>query len=135
MYFRLFLLMEEDNFHDVFTRLINSANVATAKAEDKLLLDEQYIPPSGHISLIKGKVIEGGAGQASMLSIGGVRMGDSRTGKFVKELFCRDFSWASGSFEVGELKRLKSFQVTSNKCRSSSGSETSPLFVDLEHEE
>ena len=84
-------------------------------------------------------MFDGGAGHASMISIGGVRMGDSRTGKFARELFCRDFSWASGSFEVGELKRLKSFQVTSSKGRSSSGSVTSPLFgatlVDLEPEE
>ena len=69
--------MEENNFQEVFKRLINSANVATSKAEYKLLQDEQYIPPSDHISLLKGKVIDGGAGKASMLSIGGVRMGDS----------------------------------------------------------
>ena len=49
--------MEENNFQEVFIRLINSANVATSKAEDKLLQDEQYIPPSGHISLLMGKVI------------------------------------------------------------------------------
>ena len=61
--------MEENSFQEVFTRLINAANVATAKAEDKLLQDEQYIPPSGHISLLKGMVIDGGAGEASMLKI------------------------------------------------------------------
>ena len=81
-----FVVMEGNNFQGVFTRQINTANVATAKAEDKLLQDEQYIPPSGHISLLKGKVIDGGAGQASMLTLGGVRMGDSRTAKFAREL-------------------------------------------------
>ena len=131
--------MEEDNFQEVFTRLINSANRATAKAEDKLLLDEQYIPPSGLISLLKRKVIDGGAGKASMLSIGGVRMGDSRTGKFARELFSRSFSWVSSAFHVGDLKRLRSFQVTTSKGKTSCGSVTSPLFgasfVDLEPED
>ena len=42
--------MEEEHFHDVYTRQINSANVVTSKAEDKLLQDNQYVPPSGHIS-------------------------------------------------------------------------------------
>ena len=137
-YFR-FVIMEENDFKEVFTRQINSANVVTAKAEDKLLQDEQYIPPSGHINLLKGKVIDGGAGKASMLSIGGVRMGDSRTAKFARELFCRNFSWVSGAFDVGDLKRLKSFQVTTSKGKTSSGSVTAPLFgatfVDLEPEE
>ena len=128
--------MDEENFQKVFTRKLNTADVATAKAEDKLLEDEQYIPPPGNISVLKCKNIDGAAGQGSMLSLGGVRMQESRTWKSASILFSRSFSWSSEDFVLGDLQRLNSFQVTTSKKRTSTGSVTAPLFgasvVDLE---
>ena len=92
--------MEEEHFHDVYTRLINSANVVTSKAEDKLLQDNQYVPPSGHVSFLKRKVFDGGAGHASMVTLGGVRMQESRTWKYGSELFSRSLSWSSDSYKM-----------------------------------
>ena len=131
--------MSEVNFQKVFTRNISAAKVTTAKAEDKLLEDAQYVPPPGHISFLKGNFRDGECGRASMVSLGGVRMQDSRTWKNASEIFSRNFSWASGAFLVGDLDRLKSFQVTTTKARTSHGSVTAPLFgatfVDLEPKE
>ena len=95
--------MAAGDFQNMFTRQISAANVTTAKAEEKLLEDDQYVPPAGHISFLKGKVSEGGAGRASMVTLGGVRMQESRTWKFSSEFFCRNFSWSSEEFLVEEL--------------------------------
>ena len=131
--------MEANSFQKIFTRKISSANITTAKAEEKLLDDDQYVPPPGHISFLKRKVSEGGAGKASIVTLGGVRMQESRTWKYASELFCRNISWSSDAFVVGDLKRLKSFQVTTTKARTATGSVLAPLFgptfVDLEPEE
>ena len=67
------------NFQKVFTRQMSSANVTTAKSEEKRLEDDQYVPPSGHISFLKNWDSDGGAGHASMVTLGGVRMQESRT--------------------------------------------------------
>ena len=45
--------MEEDDFQKVFTRRLSTANVTTAEADEKLLDDEQYVPPPGHVSVLK----------------------------------------------------------------------------------
>ena len=42
-------------FIKVFTKKTNPAPVKTDKAEEKLLDDDQYVPPTGHIGFIKGK--------------------------------------------------------------------------------
>jgi len=47
--------MAATDFKKVFTRMLSSANVTTAKAEENLLEDNQYVPPPGHISFLKGK--------------------------------------------------------------------------------
>ena len=116
-----------------------NANVSAAKAEEKKLEDNQYVPPPGHISFLKERHSEGGAGGASMVTLGGVRMQESRTWKYASELFSRRLKWTSGSFETGELLRLKSFQVTTANSRTSTGSVTAPLFgatfLDIEPED
>ena len=128
--------MNEESFSKIFTRKLNSAAVKTAKAEEKMLEDEQYVPPPGHISILKCKFNDGGAGEAFIMTLGGGRMQESRTWKHASELFCRNFHWSSQDFEVGELFRLKSFKVTTTKGRTSTGSVTPSLFgatfVDLE---
>ena len=106
--------MEEENFQKVFTRKLSTANVTTAKADEKLLDDDQYVPPPGHIRLLIGKFSDGGAGKASMVSLGGVRIRESRTWKTASELFSRNLSWSSGSFVIGDLQRLNSFKVTTS---------------------
>lgn len=63
--------MENNDFQNVFTRKVSAANVTTAEAEEKLLEDDQYVPPSGHLSFLKCKSIAGGAGTAAMVSLGG----------------------------------------------------------------
>ena len=45
-------MMDEDKFQKIFTRSISSASVTTAKAEEKRLADDQYVPPPGHISFL-----------------------------------------------------------------------------------
>ena len=131
--------MAESHFSKVFTRKISSANVTTAKAEEKMLEDDQYVPPSGHICFLKRKICDGTAGRAVMVSLGGVRMQESRTWKHASELFSRNLSWTSSAFVTEDLYRLKSFQVTTSKARTSTGSVTTPLmgatFVDLLPEE
>ena len=82
--------MTEANFKKVFTRQMSSANVTTAKSEEKRLEDDQYVPPPGHISFLKELVNDGGAGSATMITLGGVRMQESRTWKYLclKEATC-----------------------------------------------
>ena len=41
-------------FIKVFTKKTNTAPVKTDKAEEKLLDDDQYVPPPGHIGFVKG---------------------------------------------------------------------------------
>ena len=38
----------------VFTKRISTAAVKTDKAEEKLLDDDQYIPPPGQLAFVKG---------------------------------------------------------------------------------
>ena len=96
------------NFQKVFTRQMSSANVTTAKSEEKRLEDDQYVPPSGHISFLKNWDSDGGAGHASMVTLGGVRMQESRTWKYASELFSRSLAWSSESFNTGDLLRFSS---------------------------
>ena len=131
--------MAHRHFHKVFTKTISTANITTAKSEEKRLEEDQYVPPPGHICFIKRKVCEGESGRASILTLGGVRMQESRTWKYASELFCRNLSWSSEGVVFEDLQRLKSFQVTTTKSRTATGSVTPPLFgskfVDLEPEE
>ena len=119
--------------------LFSTANITTAKSEEKRLEEDQYVPPSGHICVVKRNFCDGELGGASLLSLGGVRMQESRTWKFANELFCRNVSWSSDKVVVEELLRLKSFQVTTPNGRTASGSVIPPLsgssVVDLEPEE
>ena len=62
--------MAESYFQKIFTRQMSSANVTTAKAEEKRLEDDQYVPPPGHISFLKECVHDGGAGSASVVTLG-----------------------------------------------------------------
>ena len=82
--------MAQSNFHKIFTKRISTANITTAKSEEKRLEEDQYVPPSGHICFVKRKLCDGELGGASLLSLGGVRMQESRTWKFANELFCRN---------------------------------------------
>ena len=134
----VYITKREEKFKKVFTKRLSTANVTTAKAEEKLLDDEQYVPPPGHFSFLKGKTTDGAAGEAFLVSLGGARMQESRTWKTASELFARKLSWSSGNFVLGDLQRLQSFKVTtsSNKVKKCSGSVTASLFgatfVDLE---
>ena len=130
-----------DNFQKVFTKRLSTANITKSKADEKLLDDEQYVPPPGHFSFLKGKSTDGAAGDAYLLSLGGTRMQESRTWKTASDFFARNLSWSSGNFVFGDLQRLNSFKVTTsnNKVKKCSGSVTASLFgatfVDLEPEE
>ena len=110
----------------------------TDKAEEKLLDDDQYIPPPGHLAFVKGHKSHGEENFAQIVSIGGSRMDEVRTWGHASELFTRSLEWSEQSFEVGDLDRLNSFQVTTTKKRTSKGSVTLPLhgatFVDFEPE-
>ena len=35
-------------FKKIFTKRISTANITTAKSEEKRLEEDQYVPPSGH---------------------------------------------------------------------------------------
>ena len=61
-------------FIKVFTKKTNPAPVKTDKAEEKLLDDDQYVPPPGHIGFIKGLWFNSeGFGAAQFVSLGGAR--------------------------------------------------------------
>ena len=97
-------------FIKVFTRKINPAPVKTDKAEEKLLDDDQYVPPPGHIGLIKGlRSNPEGGGAAQFVSLGGSRMEEVRTWNHASEMFSRSLDWSGNSFDVGDLTRLNSF--------------------------
>ena len=129
----------DNDFKKIFTKIISTANLTTAKAEEKRLEEEQYVPPPGHICFVKNKYCDGHSGRASILTLGGVKMQESRTWKYASELFCRNLSWSSDGVVVENFLRLKSFQVTTTNARTATGSVTPPLygstFVDLEPEE
>ena len=63
-------------FTKVFSRRVNKAAVKTDKAEEKLLDDDQYVPPPGHLGFIKGLITnpDGSQGSAQFVSIGGSRI-------------------------------------------------------------
>ena len=118
-------MMDEDKFQNIFTRSISSASVTTAKAEEKRLADDQYVPPPGHISFLKERFSDGHAGEASLVTLGGVRMDESRTWKHASEIFKRIVMVIRCL--VNDLLRLKSFQVTTTSGRTCSGSVTTFL--------
>ena len=64
-------------FLKVFTRKVNKAAVKTDKAEEKLLDDEQYVPPPGHIGLLKTLISNSHGGTAQFVSLG-VKNGGSQ---------------------------------------------------------
>ena len=126
-------------FLKVFTRKVNTAAVKTDKAEEKLLEDDQYVPPPGHIGFLKELRLNTGGGHAKFVSLGGSRMQEVRTWNHASEIFSRTLHWKGQSFEVADLSRLPSFKVTTSNKRTSKGSVTIPLhgatFVDFEKEE
>ena len=126
-------------FLRVFTRKSNTAAVKTDKAEEKLLDDNNYVPPPGHIGFLKTLINNPLGGTARFVSLGGSRMQDSRTWNHASDLYSRSLDWKGHSFDVGELSRLNSFKVTTSNKRTSKGSVTIPLhgasFVDFEAEE
>ena len=121
-------------FLKVFTRKVNKAAVKTDKAEEKLLDDEQYVPPPGHIGLLKTLISNSHGGTAQFVSLGGSRMEEVRTWNHASDIFSRSLDWKGHSFDVGELARLNSFKVTTSSKRTCKGSVTIPLhgasFVD-----
>ena len=78
-------------FTKVFSRRVNKAAVKTDKAEEKLLDDDQYVPPPGHLGFIKGLITnpDGSQGSAQFVSIGGSRMDEVRTWNHAGEIFSR----------------------------------------------
>ena len=125
------------SFLKVFSKRINKAAVKTDKAEEKLLDEDQYVPAPGHIALLKGLHHTDGAGRAMFVSLGGSRMEEVRTWGHANEMYSRNLTW-SDTFDVGNLSRLNSFQVTTASGRTSQGSVTIPLhsaaFVDFQSE-
>ena len=125
-------------FHKVFTKKVSTAAVKTDKAEEKMLENDEYVPPPGHCGFIKELRNHEEGGVCKFLSLGGSRMQEVRTWGHASELFSRSLSWTNESFDVGDLTRLNSFQVTTSKARTSKGSVTIPLhgaaFVDMEPE-
>ena len=93
-------------FLRVFTRKSNTAAVKTDKAEEKLLDDDQYVPPPGHIGFLKTLIYSPLGGTAQFVSLGGSRMQDSRTWNHASDLYSRSLDWKGHSFDVGELSRL-----------------------------
>ena len=93
-------------FMKVFTKRISTAPVKTNKAEEKLLDDDQYVPPPGHIGFIKGLKSYGDQGGAQYVSIGGSRMDEVRTWNHASELFSRSLFWSGQTFDVGSLSRF-----------------------------
>ena len=81
---------------------------------------------------------DGSQGAAKFVSIGGSRMEEVRTWNHAGEIFSRALDWSGNSFDVGDLSRLNSFQVTSTNKKTSKGSVTIPLhgakFVDFQTE-
>ena len=83
----------------VFTKRISTAAVKTDKAEEKLLDDDQYIPPPGQLAFVKGLRSHGDQSSAQIVSIGGSRMDEVRTWGHASELFSRSLEWSRQSFE------------------------------------
>ena len=63
-----------DTFQKVFTRRTNKAAVRTDKAKEKLLEDDQYVPPPGHVAIIKSLKSDENGNGAYFCIIGGARM-------------------------------------------------------------
>ena len=89
IYFR-YKTVKMSQFIKVFTRKTNPAPVKTDKAEEKLLDDDQYVPPPGHIGFIKGlRSNPEGGGAAQFVSLGESRMEEVRTWNHASEMFSR----------------------------------------------
>ena len=93
-------------FTKVFTTRINKAAVKADKAEEKLLDDDQYVPPPGHSGFIKGLMTNADMtqGSAQFVSIGGSRMDEVITWNHAGEIFSRRLDWSGNTFDVGEAE-------------------------------
>ena len=115
-------------FTKVFSRRVNKAAVKTDKAEEKLLDDDQYVPPPGHLGFIKGLITnpDGSQGSAQFVSIGGSRMDEVRTWNHAGEIFSRRLDWIGQSRE----KRLQKCSKCKNTGHNSLN-KNCPVNIDL----
>ena len=98
-------------------------HTVTAKAEEMSIKDDEYVPPSGHLSFVKNKRVLGSKVSAQILTVGGARMEDGRTWKTASTLMSRTIEIDDEGLNLGELTHLKSLQLTaSHKNKTTKGS-------------
>ena len=84
-------------FIKVFRKKTNPAPVKTDKAAEKLLDDDQYVPPPGHIWFIKGlRSNSESGGAAQFISLGG-----SRSKNHASEIFSRNLDLVEAPMHIG----------------------------------
>ena len=84
-FFQINNLLIKMDFKKVYTRQVHSVAVATCKAEEKMIEEESYVPPPGHISVMKGKINDGVSGRACVLAFSLLRALHSSS--------CRGLHW------------------------------------------
>ena len=95
----------------------------TAKAEEISIKDDEYVPPSGHLSFVKNRSVVGSKAKAQILTVGGARMEDGRTWKTASTIMSRTIEIDNDRLNLGELTHLKSIQLTSShKNKTTKGS-------------
>ena len=95
----------------------------TAKAEEISIKDDEYVPPSGHLSFVKNRSVVGSKAKAQILTVGGARREDGRTWKTASTIMSRTIEIDNDGLNLGELTHLKSIQLTSShKNKTTKGS-------------
>lgn len=111
----------------------------TAKSEEQSISNDDYIPPPGHLTFVKNRLLRGGDVSAQLISLGGTRMEDGRTWNNASTLMSRTVKISGDGLDLGNLTNLKSFQVTAeHKKKTTKGSVipmlTNAAAVDLSEE-
>ena len=86
----------------------------TKKSEQKSIQKSDYIPPTGHISILKSGVSdEDGTKTCHLIFHNGVNWKHGRSWDFAEDWFCLDIAWSSSFINTENLKHVQAFHVTS----------------------
>ena len=109
----------------------------TSKAEERSIRNDNHVQPAGHLTVVKNVTNNNNTVSGQLISLGGTRMEEHRTWGFSQDLMSRTFEITEETVNIGEIKTLKSIQLTSShKNRTTKGSVIpklmNPSYVDLE---
>ena len=85
----------------------------TKKAEQKVIKKSEYLPPPGHISIIRNGTSEDGDRTSHLIFHNGIVWKHGRTWDYAEDWFCLDISWNLNSISCDNLKHVQAFHVTS----------------------